>query len=104
MILEKGLIYRTIYIVGDSTVASWKSQFLEHCAAPRCKICNNRTSAEPLGRIDSPAGVWRQGGDSPDHHWRSEPVLEPDSVLAAIQNHPSFRRCTDLGLFSPKRD
>lgn len=96
MIAEKGLICESIYIVGDSTVASWKSQF-EIAQRLGVKFVTTEPPLNLWDQIDSLAGVYGVNVAIHDH-WRGvSRYWSPDSVLAAIQNHPHFGACADLG-------
>jgi L-ribulose-5-phosphate 3-epimerase len=96
LIDEKGLKAESIYIAGDSTVASWKKQF---------DIASNLgvmfvTCEPPLDlwdEIDSLAGL--SGVQVAIHeHWKGvSHYWNPDSVLLAIKGHPNFGACADLG-------
>lgn len=96
LIRQKRLKAESVYIVGDSTVASWKKQF--DIAKQLGAIF---VTAEPpldmWDSIDSLAGAY--GIKVAIHeHWKGvSRYWHPDSVLAAIQGHPNFGACADLG-------
>lgn len=96
MIDEKGLKAESIYIAGDSTVQSWKKQF---DIAKQLGV-TFVTCEPPMNlwdEIDSLAG--RYGVKVAIHeHWKGvSDYWHPDSVLLAIQGHPNFGACADLG-------
>lgn len=93
---SKGLTVGSIYIVGDSTIDSWKKQFdiAKQFGVPFV------TAEPPLDMwdsIDSLAGAY--GIKVAIHeHWKGvSRYWHPDSVLAAIKGHPNFGACADLG-------
>jgi len=96
LISQKGLTVKSIYIVGDSTVLSWKKQF----DIARQFGVSFVTTEPPLNMwdsIDSLAGAYgirvaiHEHWKGVSHYWN------PDTVLAAIKNHPNFGACADLG-------
>ncbi|MEP7109425.1 MAG: sugar phosphate isomerase/epimerase [Ferruginibacter sp.] len=96
LIAKKGLKCESIYIVGDSTVASWKHQF----DIARQLGVLFVTTEPPLNMwdsIDSLAGVY--GVKVAIHeHWRGvSHYWNPDTVLLGIKGHPNFGACADLG-------
>lgn len=96
IIQEKGLKAESIYIVGDTTISSWKKQF---DIAKQLGV--TFVTAEPpiamWDSIDSLAGSY--GIKVAIHeHWKGvSPYWNPDTVLLAIQGHPNFGACADLG-------
>src|SRR6476469_9182988 len=96
MVHAKGLHVGSVYIVGDTTIASWKHQFDIAKGLGAAFV----TAEPPLNMwdsIDSLAGAY--GMKVAIHeHWRGmSRYWSPDSVLAAIQGHPNFGACADLG-------
>lgn len=96
MIAKKGLICESIYIVGDSTVNSWKKQF---DIAKRLGV-QFVTTEPPLNMwnsIDSLAGAY--GIKVAIHeHWKGvSHYWDPDTTLMALKGHPNFYVCADLG-------
>ena len=96
MINAKGFKTESIYIVGDSTVQSWKRQF-DIAKELGVKFVTTEPPLEMWDSIDSLAGVY--GVKVAIHeHWRGvSHYWDPDSVLLAIQGHPNFGACADLG-------
>ena len=96
MINAKGFTAESIYIVGDSTVQSWKRQF-DIAKELGVKFVTTEPPVEMWDSIDSLAGVY--GVKVAIHeHWKGvSHYWDPDSVLLAIQGHPNFGACADLG-------
>lgn len=96
LIKASGLHMESIYIVGGKTVDAWKKEF------DIAKQLNVKyVTAEPpptlWDSLDSLAGVY--GIKLAIHnHWKGTSVYwHPDSVLAALKNHPNFGACPDVG-------
>ncbi|MGC4038301.1 MAG: sugar phosphate isomerase/epimerase [Chitinophagaceae bacterium] len=96
IINARDLLVKSIYIVGDSTIQSWKKQF---DLAKQFNV-SFVTTEPPLNmwdNIDSLAGVYgikvaiHEHWKGPSHYWN------PDTVLAAISGHSNFGACADLG-------
>jgi sugar phosphate isomerase/epimerase len=96
MIAQKGLRCESIYIVGDSTITSWKKQF-DIAKQIGVKYVTTEPPLNMWNEIDSLAGVY--GMKVAIHeHWKGvSRYWSPDSVLAAIKGHPNFGACADLG-------
>lgn len=95
-IAQKGLKIESIYIVGDSTILSWKKQF---DIAKQFGV-EYVTTEPPLNMwdsIDSLAGAY--GVKVAIHeHWKGvSHYWNPDTVLMAIKGHPNFGACADIG-------
>lgn len=96
MIAGKGLTLESIYIVGDSTVQSWKKQF-DIAKQLGAKYVTAEPPLTMWDSIDSLAGVY--GVKVAIHeHWKGvSHYWNPDTVLLAIKGHPNFGACADLG-------
>ncbi|MEJ7588839.1 MAG: sugar phosphate isomerase/epimerase [Ferruginibacter sp.] len=96
MIAKRGLKVESIYIAGDSTVASWKHQF-EIAKQLGVKYVTSEPPLKMWDSIDSLAGVF--GVKVAIHeHWKGVSLYwNPDTVLLAIKDHPNFGACADLG-------
>jgi L-ribulose-5-phosphate 3-epimerase len=96
LIAKKGLSAESIYIAGDSTLASWIKQFN---IAKQLGV--KYVTAEPpltmWDSIDSLAGAY--GVKLAIHeHWRGvSHYWNPDTTLMALKGHPNFGVCADLG-------
>lgn len=91
-----GLRAPSVYITGDTSVRSWKRQFELAQALGATYV----TAEPPLSlwdEVDSLAGLFGMKV-ALHNHWRGvSPYWHPDSVLAAIEGHPHFGACADLG-------
>ncbi len=96
LVKQHDLTIESMYIGGDKTVASWKKQF-EIAKALGAKFVTAEPPATLWDEVDSLAGVY--GMKVAIHeHWKGvSPYWHPDSVLAAIEGHPNFGACADLG-------
>jgi sugar phosphate isomerase/epimerase len=96
MIAAKGLTCESIYIVGDSTILSWKKQF-DIAKALGVKFVTTEPPLNMWDSIDSLAGAY--GIKVAIHeHWKGvSKYWNPDTVLMAIKGHPNFGACADLG-------
>ncbi|MVM33751.1 TIM barrel protein [Spirosoma sp. HMF4905] len=96
MIDQRRLQAESVYIVGDKTVNSWKKQF-EIAKQLGAKFVTAEPPVNLWDEIDSLAGIY--GMKVAIHeHWKGvSQYWHPDSVLAALKNHPNFGACADLG-------
>ena len=96
IITSKGLKVESLYIVGDSTIESWKKQF-EIAQKFGVKYVTTEPPINMWDPIDSLAGAF--GIKVAIHeHWKGvSQYWNPDTVLMAIQGHPNFGACADLG-------
>jgi len=96
MIAQKGLTCESIYIVGDSTIQSWKKQF-DIADALGVKFVTTEPPLNMWDSIDSLAGIY--GVKVAIHeHWKGvSHYWNPDTVLLALKGHPNFGVCADLG-------
>lgn len=96
LVKKKGLKAESIYIAGDSTLASWKKQF-DIARQMGAKFVTAEPPVNMWDAIDSLAGAY--GMKVAIHeHWKGvSRYWDPDSVLLAIKDHPNFGACADLG-------
>lgn len=96
MMAQKGLTCESIYIVGDSTIASWKKQF-DIAKQLGVRFVTTEPPLKMWDSIDSLAGVY--GMKVAIHeHWKGfSHYWDPDTTLMAIKGHPNFGVCADLG-------
>jgi L-ribulose-5-phosphate 3-epimerase len=96
LIAKKNLKVESVYIVGDSTLASWKKQF-DIAKQFGAKYVTTEPPLNMWNSIDSLAGVY--GIKVAIHeHWRGmSHYWNPDTVLLALKGHPNFGVCADLG-------
>jgi L-ribulose-5-phosphate 3-epimerase len=95
-IAQKGLHCESIYIVGDSTVASWKKQF-DIAKQLGVRFVTTEPPLDMWDSIDSLAGTY--GIKVAIHeHWKGvSHYWNPDTTLMALKGHPNFGVCADLG-------
>jgi len=96
MIAARGLICESLYVVGDSTLASWERQF----DVARELGVRFVTTEPPLGMwdsIDSLAGAYGLKVAIHDHWKGFSHYWDPDTTLMAMKGHPNFFVCADLG-------
>lgn len=93
---KKGLKMESIYLVGGKTVNDWKKEF-EVAKNFNVKYVTAEPPVRMWDSIDSLAGKY--GVKVAIHnHWKGTSAYwHPDSVLAALKNHPNFAVCADLG-------
>ena len=98
MIAGKGLHVESIYVNGDSTVASWVKQF-QLAKQFGVKYVTTEPPLSMWDSVDSLAGLY--GIKVAIHeHWKGvSKYWNPDTVLLAIKGHPNFGACADLGLW-----
>lgn len=96
LIDQRRLQAESVYIVGDKTITSWKKQF-DIAKGLGVKFVTAEPPINLWDEIDSLAGIY--GMKVAIHeHWRGvSQYWHPDSVLAALKNHPNFGACADLG-------
>lgn len=96
MIADHGLQVQSVYIGGDNTVESWRKEF-ETAKSLGAEFVTSEPPLNMWDEIDSLAGVF--GMKVAIHeHWKGvSKYWHPDSVLAAIKDHPNFGACADLG-------
>ena len=93
---QKGLACESIYIVGDSTLSSWKKQF-DIARRLGVKYVTTEPPLNMWDSIDSLAGAY--GLKVAIHeHWKGfSHYWDPDTTLMALKGHPNFGVCADLG-------
>jgi len=96
MIDQKGLKAQSVYIVGDSTVEAWKNQF-EIAKQLGATFVTAEPPIKMWDSVDSLAGVYKMKVAIHEHWKGVSRYWHPDSVLAAVKNHPNFGACADLG-------
>lgn len=96
MIAAKGLTCESIYIVGDSTINSWKKQF-DIAKQLGVEFVTTEPPLNMWDGIDSLAGAY--GIKVAIHeHWKGvSHYWDTDTTLMAIKGHPNFYVCADLG-------
>jgi len=96
MVEQKGLKLESIYIVGDSTIASWKKQF-DIAKEFGVQFVTTEPPLNMWNSIDSLAGIY--GIKVAIHeHWKGmSDYWNSDTTLLALKDHPNFYVCADLG-------
>ena len=96
MIAAKGLTCESIYIVGDSTINSWKKQF-DIARQLGVEFVTTEPPLNMWNSIDSLAGAY--GIKVAIHeHWKGvSHYWDTDTTLMAIRGRPNFYVCADLG-------
>ncbi len=96
MIAGKGLICESLYIVGDSTIASWKKQF-DIAKELGVRFVTTEPPLDMWDSIDSLAGAYGIKVAIHDHWKGFSHYWNPDTTLLAMKGHPNFFVCADLG-------
>lgn len=96
MIAGKGLICESLYIVGDSTIASWKKQF-DIAKELGVRFVTTEPPLNMWNSIDSLAGAYGIKVAIHDHWKGFSHYWNPDTTLLAMKDHPNFFVCADLG-------
>lgn len=95
-IADNGLKIESIYVLGGKTIDKWKKDFE---LAQNLGV--NYITAEPpinmLKIVDSLAGIYNIRVALHNHWKGNSQYWHPDSVLAALKNHPNLGACPDLG-------
>jgi len=96
LIAQKGLKVESLYVVGDTTMASWKKQF-DIAKEFGVQYVTTEPPLNMWDSIDSLAGAY--GIKVAIHeHWKGfSHYWNPDTTLMALKNHPNFGVCADLG-------
>ena len=96
MIVAKNLKVESLYIVGDSTIASWKKQF-DIAKEFGVEYVTTEPPLNMWNSLDSLAGVYGIKIAIHDHWLGFSHYWNPDTTLMALQGHPNFYVCADLG-------
>ncbi|MGV3560222.1 sugar phosphate isomerase/epimerase family protein [Larkinella arboricola] len=93
---DRGLLMESVYLVGGKTVDKWVREF-ELAKKLNVKYVTAEPPVDLWDSVDSLAGAY--GVKVALHnHWKGTSAYwHPDSVLAALKNHPNFRVCADIG-------
>src|SRR5262245_15574472 len=96
LIEKQGLTTESLYIVGDSTIASWKKQF-DIAKQFGVKYVTTEPPLNMWDSIDSLAGAYGIKVAIHDHYRGFGHYWDPDTTLMALKGHPNFGVCADLG-------
>jgi sugar phosphate isomerase/epimerase len=96
LIAQKGLTCESLYIVGDSSLKSWIKQF-DIAKEFGVRYVTTEPPLDMWNSIDSLAGAY--GIKVAIHeHWKGfSHYWNPDTTLMALNGHPNFGVCADLG-------
>jgi len=96
LIAQKGLICESLYIVGDSTLKSWIKQF-EIAKQFGVRYVTTEPPLNMWNSIDSLAGAYNIKVAIHEHWKGYSHYWNPDTTLMALNGHPNFGVCADLG-------
>lgn len=96
MIKQKGLKVETLYVVGDTTLASWVKQF-DLAKEFGVKYVTTEPPLNMWDQIDSLAGAYGIKVAVHDHWKGFSHYWNPDTTLMALKGHPNFGVCADVG-------
>ena len=96
IIEQKGLKVESIYIVGDSTIASWKKQF-DIAKELGVEFVTTEPPLNMWNSIDSLAGAYNIKVAIHEHWKGMSHYWNPDTTLMALKDHSNFYVCADLG-------
>ena len=86
----------SVYLGGGNTVEAWKKDF-ETAKKLKAKFVTAEPPVSMWDQVDSLAGVYGMKVAIHEHWKGTSAYWHPDSVLAAIKDHPNFGACADLG-------
>lgn len=96
MLSEKNIVMQSMYVSGAKSEADWKYYFelakemnMQHLVAEPDKAS--------WDMLDSLAGLYQIKIAIHEHAKGKSKYWHPDSVIAAMKNHPNFGVCADLG-------
>jgi sugar phosphate isomerase/epimerase len=98
MIAKRELVCESVYVAGDSTLASWVRQF-EVARALGAAFVTTEPPTSMLNSIDSLAGAYGLKVAIHDHWKGVSEYWHPDSTLKALEGRKNFGVCADLGHF-----
>jgi sugar phosphate isomerase/epimerase len=96
LIAQKDLKVESLYIVGDSTIASWKKQF-DIAKEFGVEYVTTEPPLNMWNSLDSLAGAYGIKIAIHDHWLGFSHYWNPDTTLMAMKDHPNFGVCADLG-------
>lgn len=95
MLDKRGLKMKSLY-AGGKDEAEWKAYFV-FAKKMGIEILTCEPDRKHWDLLDSLGGKYKIKIALHEHARGSSPYWHPDSVLAAIQGHPNFGACADLG-------
>lgn len=96
MLKKKDLKMRSMYVGGAKNADAWKYYFnLAEKLEMEYLVCE--PDKKDWNMLDSLAGIYQVKIAIHEHAKGKSIYWHPDSVLAALKNHPNFGVCADLG-------
>ena len=93
---KKGMKMQSMYVAGAENAEGWKYYFeMAKTLEMHYLVCEPKK--EQWDMLDSLAGIYQIKIAIHEHAKGKSAYWHPDSVLAAIQNHPNFGACADVG-------
>lgn len=96
MLSSKNLEMQSMYVSGAKNEADWKYYF-ELAKAMNMQHLVSEPEKESWDMLDSLAGVYKIKIAIHEHAKGKSQYWHPDSVIAAMKDHPNFGVCADLG-------
>ena len=93
---DKGIEMQSMYVSGAKNVEDWKHYF-NLAKKFNMKFLVSEPEKKDWDMLDSLAGVYQIKVAIHEHAKEKSAYWHPDSVLAAIKNHPNFGACADVG-------
>jgi sugar phosphate isomerase/epimerase len=96
MLSKKNLKMQSMYVSGAKNEADWKHYFeLAKEMNMQHLVCEPEKKSWDM--LDSLAGIYKIKIAIHEHAKGKSQYWHPDSVIAAMKNHPNFGVCADLG-------
>jgi sugar phosphate isomerase/epimerase len=96
MLLKKNIQMQSMYVSGAKNEADWKYYF-EMAKAMNMQHLVAEPEKDSWDMLDSLAGVYKIKVAIHEHAKGKSLYWHPDSVIAAMKDHPNFGVCADLG-------
>jgi len=96
MLKSKNIEMQSMYVSGAKNEADWKYYF-ELAKEMKMQHLVSEPDKESWDMLDSLAGLYNIKIAIHEHAKGKSMYWHPDSVLAALKNHPNFGVCADLG-------
>jgi sugar phosphate isomerase/epimerase len=96
MLSAKNIEMQSMYVSGAKNEADWKYYF-EMAKAMNMQHLVSEPEKESWDMLDSLAGVYKIKIAIHEHAKGKSLYWHPDSVIAAMKDHPNFGVCADLG-------
>jgi sugar phosphate isomerase/epimerase len=96
MLLNKNILMQSMYVSGAKNEADWKYYF-ELAKAMNMQHLVAEPEKDSWDMLDSLAGIYNIKVAIHEHAKGKSLYWHPDSVIAAMKDHPNFGVCADLG-------